>query len=127
MKSYRERHAELLRENERLVAEIKRQKEYTMGYIGELEKSRVLYLEACSEIVDSDHVIKELGKQIDVLRMDLFDEEVDHAHTEYALDRSRMLAKRLEWFIRGNPPERSQVSERTYNEIIALINEQTKS
>ena len=125
--SWREKHAELLRENNRLKEELEAQEDRTMSYIYKLEESGVAYYELLKDIKELDEALTRREKLHEIYKDEMWVQYVEACETEYALERSRILCKRLEWFIRGNPPKDDKVAQRRYNEIIAVINEQSSN
>jgi beta-xylosidase len=123
--NWREKHAEKLQEIKRLQDELAHEKEivehYALSVDGLHEFITELYDE--NDEVRSDN---ERGARLhECYKDEMWVQYVEACETEYALERSRRLCKRLEWYIRGTPPENEETASRRYNEIIAAINEQS--
>jgi len=125
--SWREKHAELLRENNRLREELESQRRYTLDYIAELGATELAMSDLAEEIKVLEKKAFMREKLHEIYKDEMWVQYVEACETEYALERSRRLCKRLEWYVRGNPPEDEEVAQRRYNEIIAAINEQSSN
>lgn len=97
---WRDKHAELLRENKRLVKELEDQKNIMMSYVDELENASTANFSILMQVKGLENQLSQRDKLHEYYKDEFYVQWEEWCYTDYDRHKERQLRKALEWYIR---------------------------